>query len=71
MWELYTGQVAYADVVAGSAKVLGTVIGDGVRPEFPQGAPSWYITLADSCWSSTPKTRPTFERIIALLSSAQ
>lgn len=26
--------------------------------------------LLVSCWSSTPKARPTFERIIALLSSA-
>ncbi|WIA14830.1 hypothetical protein OEZ85_001549 [Tetradesmus obliquus] len=67
MWELYTGQVAFNDLVTGSAKVLQTIISDGVRPQFPDNAPSWYVTLASRCWSGTAKSRPSFRRIVAQL----
>ncbi|KAF8056396.1 MAP3K12 [Scenedesmus sp. PABB004] len=71
MWELYTGQVAFSDLVAGSAKVLQTVINDGVRPQFPDGAPAWYVTLASRCWSGTAKNRPSFRRIVAQLQALE
>jgi hypothetical protein len=60
-------QVAFNDLVTGSAKVLQTIIGDGVRPQFPDNAPSWYVTLASRCWSGTTKSRPSFRRIVAQL----
>jgi len=60
-------QVAFNDLITGSTKVLQTIIGDGVRPQFPPGAPTWYVTLASRCWSGTPKNRPSFRRIVAQL----
>jgi hypothetical protein len=60
-------QVAFNDLVTGSAKVLQTIISDGVRPQFPDGAPAWYVTLASRCWSGTAKSRPSFRRIVAQL----
>lgn len=60
-------QVAFSDLVTGSVKVLQTIITDGVRPQFPDGAPSWYVTLASRCWSGTAKNRPSFRRIVAQL----
>eukprot|EP00878_Enallax_costatus_P038823 GHUV01044297.1.p1 GENE.GHUV01044297.1~~GHUV01044297.1.p1 ORF type:complete len:128 (+),score=60.37 GHUV01044297.1:412-795(+) len=71
MWELYTGQVAFNDLVTGSAKVLQTIINDGVRPQFPDSAPSWYVTLASRCWAGTPKNRPGFRRIVAQLQALE
>jgi hypothetical protein len=60
-------QVAFNDLVTGSAKVLQTIISDGVRPQFPDNAPSWYVTLASRCWAGTAKSRPSFRRIVAQL----
>lgn len=64
-------QVAFNDLVTGSAKVLQTIISDGVRPQFPNNAPSWYVTLASRCWSGTAKSRTSFRRIVAQLHSLE
>mmetsp|Transcript_12032 Transcript_12032/g.25862 ORF Transcript_12032/g.25862 Transcript_12032/m.25862 type:complete len:132 (+) Transcript_12032:2-397(+) len=67
MWELYTGSTAFASFAQTPTKLVQTVIGDGLRPEFPPEAPGWYVSLACRCWSANPKLRPPFKRIIAAL----
>lgn len=60
-------QVAFNDLVTSNTKVLQTIIGDGVRPQFPDSAPSWYVNLANRCWAGAPKSRPSFRRIVQAL----
>jgi hypothetical protein len=62
-------QVAFNDLVTSNTKVLQTIIADGVRPQFPDSAPAWYVTLANRCWSGTTKSRPSFRRILQVLQS--
>jgi hypothetical protein len=59
--------VAFNDLVTSNTKVLQTIIADGVRPQFPDSAPAWYVTLANRCWAGAAKTRPSFRRIVQAL----
>lgn len=60
-------QVAFNDLVTSNTKVLQTIIGDGVRPQFPDSAPSWFVALANRCWAGAAKSRPSFRRIVQAL----
>lgn len=62
-------QVAFNDLVTSNNKVLQTIIGDGVRPQFPDSAPAWYVNLATRCWAGAAKSRPSFRRIVQTLSA--
>ncbi|KXZ50296.1 hypothetical protein GPECTOR_17g935 [Gonium pectorale] len=64
MWELYTGGVAFSNLAGTPIKLLQTVIGDGVRPPWPEGTPVWYQSLAARCWAGNAKQRPSFRRIV-------
>lgn len=64
-------QVAFNDLVTSNTKVLQTIIGDGVRPQFPDSTPLWYVSLASRCWAGAPKSRPSFRRIVQALSALE
>jgi hypothetical protein len=68
---LHYVQVAFDDLVTSNTKVLQTIIGDGVRPQFPDAAPAWYVNLATRCWAGAPKSRPSFRRIVQALQSVE
>jgi hypothetical protein len=55
MWELITGQVAFASV---PNPHLGHAITAGKqRPVFSVGAPAAYRDLAQACWQEEPEAR--------------
>lgn len=69
-WELYTGSVVFSNFASTPTKLVQTVISDGLRPQFPDTAPAWYVALATRCWQPNPKQRPSFRKIIAALLDA-
>jgi hypothetical protein len=64
-------QVAFNDLVTSNTKVLQTIIGDGVRPQFPDSTQAWYVNLASRCWAGAPKSRPSFRRIVQALQTME
>ncbi len=52
-------------------QVLQTVVSDGGRPLFPESTPAWYSALAMRCWSTAPKQRPSFRRILLQLQAIE
>ncbi|GAX79340.1 hypothetical protein CEUSTIGMA_g6782.t1 [Chlamydomonas eustigma] len=65
MWELLTGQVAFANV---PNPHLGHAITAGKqRPVFSVGAPAAYRDLAHACWQEDVDSRPTFEVVLQRL----
>ena len=51
--------------------MLQTVVSDGGRPLFPENTPAWYLALAMRCWSTAPKQRPSFRRILLQLQAIE
>lgn len=64
-------QVAFSNLFHTPAKVLQTIICDGVRPAFPRDAPEWYTSLAARCWHPSAKHRPSFRRVVAQLQALE
>lgn len=60
-------QIAFQSFFNAPAKVLQSIICDGIRPEFPAHTPGWYKALASNCWHAAAKQRPSFRRIILQL----
>ncbi|KAJ9521920.1 hypothetical protein QJQ45_024789 [Haematococcus lacustris] len=68
MWELYTGQRPYIDLLQSSKDkrsrdklILSKVAHEHRRPAFPSCAPVDYVALATHCWHPSPDFRPTFQ----------
>lgn len=65
MWELYTGQRVYSGL--GRDAIIDRVYKKRSRPTFPQGVPSLYCELAQSCWEDEQAQRPSFSTIVQQL----
>ncbi|GIL67254.1 hypothetical protein Vafri_20688 [Volvox africanus] len=74
MWELYTGQQPYRELLSHISKredrhraLLVRVVHEGLRPSFPSGVPQDYFSLAAQCWSPEPSARPTTGDVLQVL----
>jgi len=65
MWELYTGQRAYAGL--GRDAIIDRVYRRQGRPAFPAGVPAPYARLVRACWETDPSLRPGFSAVLARL----
>jgi serine/threonine protein kinase len=66
MWELFTGQRAYASMSA--TEVLRRVLADDLRPSMPKDMPIVFAKLIQLCWGSNPSMRPAFHKVLDILS---
>ena len=62
MWELYTGLKPFSKI---SRAILGhKVVFEHLRPAFPPSTPHRYRMLAESCWTPSAASRPSFDQIL-------
>jgi hypothetical protein len=52
-----------------AVEVMMRVVHHNERPEFPVAVPKRYAQLAESCWDSNPRLRPTFSEVLQELSN--
>lgn len=64
MWECYTSQRAFLGF---PLELLSHAIVVGKRPEFPEGTPDDFKSLAETCWHETASARPAFKDIMGVL----
>ena len=64
MWECYTSQCPFLGV---PQERLSQAIIMGKRPEFPEGTPDDFKSLAEACWHETASARPAFREIMGIL----
>lgn len=50
--------------------LLREIVGQDVRPEFPEAFPAGVRNLASLCWSPVAARRPTFKELHQLFSEA-
>jgi len=67
LWELFTRQTPYAKLSA--MEVGKKVLTESLRPPIPKNCPPEYAKLMQECWSDQPAKRPTFGRILQVLTS--
>ncbi|GIL51841.1 hypothetical protein Vafri_7765 [Volvox africanus] len=65
MWEVYTGGTVYEGVPPD--KLPYHVVKRGLRPAFPPDSPSAFRSLAQACWASDPRSRPTAAALVTVL----
>ncbi|KAG2482119.1 hypothetical protein HYH03_018926 [Edaphochlamys debaryana] len=65
MWEVFTGGAVYDGVPPD--KLPYHVVKRGLRPAFPAETPSAYRSLAQACWASDPRSRPTAAALVTVL----
>ncbi|GLI69692.1 hypothetical protein VaNZ11_014381 [Volvox africanus] len=65
MWEVYTGGTVYEGVPPD--KLPYHVVKRGLRPAFPPDSPSAFRSLAQACWASDPRSRPTTTALVTVL----
>ncbi|GLC37086.1 hypothetical protein PLESTB_001393200 [Pleodorina starrii] len=65
MWEVYTGGIVYDGVPPD--KLPYHVVKRGLRPAFPPDSPSAFRSLAQACWASDPRSRPTAAALVTVL----
>ncbi|KAJ8444606.1 hypothetical protein Cgig2_023669 [Carnegiea gigantea] len=61
MWELLTGEDPYANMR--SQEILDGIIEGTLRPEIPSWCDPVWRSLMERCWSSDPKSRPSFSEV--------
>jgi hypothetical protein len=49
-------------------QIVDGVLRDGLRPQIPIDAPFLFIKLIESCWQTEAELRPSFEKIVRILS---
>jgi serine/threonine protein kinase len=64
LWELYTRKVPFTDIHSFSIPVA-VIKGD--RPSIPKDCPAQLKKLIRACWDPKPQKRPSFQRIIELI----
>ncbi|GLI64469.1 hypothetical protein VaNZ11_007742 [Volvox africanus] len=67
MWEILTGQPVYLGL--NSDQIIERVQTQGLRPVFPSDAPADFSALANRCWDSEPRRRPTAEELVQHMSN--
>ena len=55
VYELWSGQIAFPGL--SKIQVMAGVVNSGLRPSFPRNCPTWYSTLAVTCWAQSPAAR--------------
>jgi serine/threonine protein kinase len=65
MWELSSGQLAFADRNPDTVMILD--ICAGFRPKIVEGTPPFWIELMEKCWSENQEERPTASEISGTL----
>jgi ankyrin repeat protein len=65
LWELFTRQTPYAKLSA--MEVGKKVLTENLRPPIPKNCPPDFAKLMQECWSETPAKRPTFGKILQVL----
>ncbi|KAG2431409.1 hypothetical protein HXX76_009424 [Chlamydomonas incerta] len=65
MYEVYTGSTVYDGVPPD--KLPYHVVKRGLRPAFPPDTPSAFRSLAQACWASDPRSRPTAAALVTVL----
>lgn len=65
MWEMVTGEAAYAAYSPVQAAV--GIAACGLRPEIPKDCPQFLRNLMTKCWNNSPSKRPQFSEIVSLL----
>eukprot|EP00878_Enallax_costatus_P005824 GHUV01006111.1.p1 GENE.GHUV01006111.1~~GHUV01006111.1.p1 ORF type:complete len:1207 (+),score=432.41 GHUV01006111.1:332-3622(+) len=61
LWELLTGERPFRGLLEGD--LVGGVCENGLRPQFPPGAPEAYVALAQQCWAEDIADRPTARQV--------
>lgn len=61
VWELLTGERPFRGLLEGD--LIGGVCEQGLRPQFPPGAPEAYTALAHQCWAESIADRPTARQV--------
>lgn len=64
LWELYTRKVPFTDIHSFSIPVA-VIKGD--RPSIPKDCPTALKKLIRACWDPKPQKRPSFQRILELI----
>jgi predicted Ser/Thr protein kinase len=67
LWQVVAGEVSPYSSIS-SFNIPDYVI-SGNRMPIPTDAPDYLSTLISECWASDPKTRPTFDEIVARLAA--
>eukprot|EP00128_Syssomonas_multiformis_P000547 Colp12_sorted_trinity150504_noHs@10977 len=62
LWELLTGQVPYANVE--TSAIIWGVGGNSLHLPIPASCPHGFAALMRACWDPSPKSRPSFKRIL-------
>ncbi|KAK9168057.1 hypothetical protein Syun_000197 [Stephania yunnanensis] len=65
MWEMITGEAAYAAYSPVQAAV--GIAACGLRPEIPKDCPQVLRMVMTRCWNSCPSKRPQFSEILNML----
>ncbi|KAJ8749779.1 hypothetical protein K2173_012330 [Erythroxylum novogranatense] len=65
IWEMVTGEVAYAAYSPVQAAV--GIAACGLRPEIPKECPAILKSLMTKCWNNNPSKRPQFSEILSIL----
>ncbi|KAL7616823.1 hypothetical protein Lser_V15G01637 [Lactuca serriola] len=69
LWELTTEKIPWDNL--NSMQVIGAVGFMNKRLEIPKDIDPQWASLIESCWSSEPKSRPTFQEILIKLKDLQ
>ncbi|GIL56936.1 hypothetical protein Vafri_12222 [Volvox africanus] len=65
--EILTGQPVYLGL--NSDQIIERVQRQGLRPAFPSDAPADFSALANRCWDSDPRRRPSAEELVQHMSN--
>ncbi|KAK9058916.1 hypothetical protein SSX86_023764 [Deinandra increscens subsp. villosa] len=69
LWEITTGKIPWENL--NSKQVIGAVGFMNQRLEIPNDVDPQWASLIESCWTSEPRSRPTFEEILIKLKDLQ
>lgn len=70
LWELLTGKKPYQDPDSETnpLNLIVEITDENLRPVIPETCPPLLRSLIEACWQADPKLRPSFHKIIPLLS---
>ncbi|GKD33794.1 dual specificity protein kinase splA-like protein, partial [Tanacetum coccineum] len=69
LWEITTGKIPWDNLNA--MQIIGAVGFMNQRLEIPKDVNPQWASLIESCWSSEPQSRPTFQEILIKLKDLQ
>lgn len=64
LWEIATRKVPYQGV---NMDVVRLCVQEGQREDLPEGCPSGFVELIETCWDQDPDKRPPIDQILKLL----